>query len=80
MVPRRFIHETLNVQVIERLLRQRAAAIEELQLRFGPDYKDKLYYFVILDDMVRTMLEHLSLSVACCRSCDSCMAFRYKLS
>jgi hypothetical protein len=51
-VPRRYIHETLSVPVIENLLKIRAAEIDELQMKFGPEYKDQLYYFVVLDDMV----------------------------
>lgn len=53
MVPDRFIHETLDVNVIKRLLDERAATIQRNLLRFGPQYRDKLYYFVVLDDMVR---------------------------
>jgi hypothetical protein len=53
MVPSRFIHETLDVTVIDRLLKQKAAFIEGLQKKFGPQYKDELYTFVVLDDMVR---------------------------
>lgn len=53
IVPRRFIHETLNVEVIDSLLRYRAAEIDALQMNFGPEAKDPLYYFVVLDDMVR---------------------------
>jgi hypothetical protein len=52
MVPSRFIHETLDVTVIDRLLKQKAAFIEGLQKKFGPQYKDELYTFVVLDDMV----------------------------
>lgn len=53
MVPSRYIHETLDTAVIDNLLTLRAATIDALRLRFGPQYKDELYYFVILDDMVR---------------------------
>lgn len=52
MVPRRFIHETLNTEVIDQLLRYRAAEIDAIQMRFGADAVDNLYYFVVLDDMV----------------------------
>lgn len=38
--------------VIENLLKIRAAQIDELQMKFGPEYRDQLYYFVVLDDMV----------------------------
>jgi hypothetical protein len=63
MVPSRFIHETLDVTVIDRLLKQKAAFIEGLQKKFGPQYKDELYTFVVLDDMVRVCVLFLWLNL-----------------
>jgi hypothetical protein len=63
MVPSRFIHETLDVTVIDRLLKQKAAFIEGLQKKFGPQYKDELYTFVVLDDMVRVFVLFLWLNL-----------------
>lgn len=53
MVPDKYIHDTLNITAIDRMLKMRAKVVAQNQLRFGPEYRDDLYYFIVLDDMVR---------------------------